>query len=138
MHMCACPCPCPCAWHVRIVQHACAHVQHVHVHVHVHAWLLPLQVPMSSGTLFIFSPLDDLHFCHEAAFDKEVLRAAGAAGHRFVFVYRWLQSVREFYTAKDARWAMKLTAELQAREAEKKRQKSRKRSAASRAGLRRE
>ena len=82
---------------------------------------------MGSGTLFIFSPLDDLHFCHEAAFDKEVLRAAGAAGHRFALVYRWLTSEREFYTAAEKRWGMKLTDELQAKKEESMRSKARKR-----------
>lgn len=84
---------------------------------------------MGSGTLFIFSPLDDLHFCHEAEFDQEVLRAAGAAGHRFALVYRWLTSEREFYAAPQKRWGMKLTESLQAKKAELQRSKSRKRKA---------
>lgn len=82
---------------------------------------------MGDGTLFIFSPLDDLHFCHEAAFDQEVLRAAGASGHRFAFVYRWLASKREFYTDPGKRWAMKLTDKLQAHKENMAREKARKR-----------
>lgn len=84
---------------------------------------------MGSGTLFIFSPLDDLHFCHEAEFDQEVLRAAGAAGHRFALVYRWLTSEREFYTAPEKRWGMKLTEALQAKQKSLKKSKARKRKA---------
>ena len=48
------------------------------------------------GTLFVFKWQDDLFFCHQADFDKAVLLAAGAAGYRFVFVFRWLQSIRTF------------------------------------------
>ena len=48
------------------------------------------------GTLFVFKWQDDLFFCHQADFDKAVLLAAGAAGYRFVFVFRWLQSTRTF------------------------------------------
>ena len=90
---------------------------------------------MASGTLFIFSPLDDLHFCHEAAFDFQVSSAAGAAGHRLALVYRWLTSEREFYTAPEKRWAMKLTDHLQAHKAALSQQKRRKREAALRAAL---
>ena len=90
---------------------------------------------MGSGTLFIFSPLDDLHFCHEAAFDKEVRRAAGASGHRFAFVYRWLTSEREFYTAPEKRWAMKLTDRLQVRKHESALAKARRRRSDARAAL---
>ena len=91
---------------------------------------------MGSGTLFIFSPMDDLHFCHEAAFDKEVRRAAGASGHRFALVYRWLTSEREFYTAPEQRWAMKLTQRLKARQHELAKSKARKRRLNARAALR--
>ena len=87
------------------------------------------RVPMAAGTLFIFSPLDDLHFCHEAEFDQEVLRAAGAAGHRFALVYRWLTSEREFYTAPEKRWGMKLTETLQAKQVDRQISKARKRKA---------
>ena len=92
---------------------------------------------MGSGTLFIFSPLDDLHFCHQAEFDQEVLRAAGAAGHRFALVYRWLTSEREFYTAPEKRWGMKLTDKLRAKQKNRSRGKARQRRLQLNAALRR-
>ncbi len=49
------------------------------------------QFELQAGTLFVFAPLDDLFFCHETEFVKRVLDAAGAAGHRFAFVFRWLK-----------------------------------------------
>ena len=54
-------------------------------------------VPCAGGTLFIFTCLDDLFFCHEAHFEEQVLKSAGATGYRFVFVFRWLTSARRFY-----------------------------------------
>jgi hypothetical protein len=49
------------------------------------------QFELAAGTLFVFAPLDDLFFCHETEFLRRVLEAVGAAGHRFAFVYRWLE-----------------------------------------------
>ena len=54
------------------------------------------QFTSGRGTLFVFKWQDDLFFCHQADFDKAVSLAAGSAGYRFVFVFRWLQSVRMF------------------------------------------
>jgi hypothetical protein len=51
-------------------------------------------IRLSHGTLFIFSPLDDLFFCHEAHFPDEVLREKGATGYRASFVMRWLSVER--------------------------------------------
>jgi len=42
------------------------------------------------GTLFAFSPTDDLFFCHEVSFEQATLDALGAAGYRCAFVIRWL------------------------------------------------
>jgi hypothetical protein len=49
-----------------------------------------LSFELNGGTLFVFAPLDDLFYCHESSFTKLTLEAAGPAGHRFAFVYRWL------------------------------------------------
>ena len=53
-----------------------------------------ITIRLSHGTLFIFSPLDDLFFCHEAHFPDEVLREMGATGYRAAFVMRWLSVER--------------------------------------------
>ena len=47
-------------------------------------------VPCGSGTLFVFSPTDDLFFCHEASFEPATLNHFGASGYRLAFVIRWL------------------------------------------------
>ena len=52
-------------------------------------------VPVGSGTLLVFSPIDDIFFCHEAWFED------GAGTHRLAFVFRWLAQVREFDCATD-------------------------------------
>ena len=41
------------------------------------------KIPLGVGTLLVFSPHDDLYFCHEAWFED------GASGHRLAFVFRW-------------------------------------------------
>ena len=48
------------------------------------------RVPCKFGTLFVFSPLDDLFFCHEAFFEPATLSRYGATGYRLAFVMRWL------------------------------------------------
>jgi hypothetical protein len=47
-------------------------------------------VPCSFGTLFVFSPIDDLFYCHEAFFELSTLSRFGATGYRLAFVMRWL------------------------------------------------
>jgi hypothetical protein len=47
-------------------------------------------VPCSCGTLFVFSPVDDLFYCHEAFFELSTLSRFGATGYRLAFVMRWL------------------------------------------------
>ena len=37
-----------------------------------------LSVPCRFGTLFVFSPIDDLFYCHEAFFEPATLRHFGA------------------------------------------------------------
>jgi hypothetical protein len=65
------------------------------------------QFELQAGTVFVFAPLDDLFFCHETEFLKRVMEAAGAAGHRFAFVYRWLiqQSAQPFHVDTGALYA---------------------------------
>ena len=47
-------------------------------------------VPCEFGTLFVFSPTDDLFYCHEAFFEPATLSDFGATGYRLAFVMRWL------------------------------------------------
>lgn len=55
-----------------------------------------LEIPLLDGTLLIFSPNDDLFFCHEASFMEE-----DATGCRVAFVFRWANPKRAsfFYTS---------------------------------------
>ena len=46
---------------------------------------------LGSGTLLVFSPVDDLLFCHEAWFGDP---ASGT--HRIAFVFRWLTQARAY------------------------------------------
>ena len=80
-------------------------------------------VPCAGGTLFIFTCLDDLFFCHEAHFEEQVLKSAGATGYRFVFVFRWLTSARCFYTQPDKKFAMLVPPELHEKVMEAKKKK---------------
>jgi hypothetical protein len=47
-------------------------------------------VPCGFGTLFVFSPTDDLFYCHEAFFEPATFSRFGALGYRLAFVMRWL------------------------------------------------
>ena len=81
-------------------------------------------VSLARGTLFIFSPIDDVFFCHEAGFPK------GAQGYRHAFVFRWLSSARQFYLDTHAmKLSNKLVAQKRAREAEAAAKKKRERDA---------
>ena len=71
---------------------------------------------MGAGTLLIFSPVDDLFFCHEAFFLRD-----GVGGYRLAFVFRWLSQERNFYCRTNT---MKLSAELEQKEAELKRKRA--------------
>ena len=83
-----------------------------------------LSVPCSAGTLFVFKHMDDLHFCHEAQFADGVGRSPG---HRFAFVFRWLQLERSVYTNVEKKHGMKLNAEQSKRERERQRERRSKR-----------
>jgi hypothetical protein len=92
-------------------------------------------VPLGAGTLLVFSPEDDLFFCHEAFFEYET-----GGSHRMAFVFRWLTQARDFYTGEDGCKdvnKMKLSRELVERAAARKRQKAQKRENDKRASLRR-
>ena len=49
---------------------------------------------LGAGTLLVFSPVDDLFFCHEVYFEDSV-----AGTHRLAFVFRWLSQPRSFCNA---------------------------------------
>ena len=79
---------------------------------------------LSRGTLYIFSPKDDVFFCHEAEFPK------GGQGYRHAFVFRWLSSARQFYLKTHAmKLSKKLTEQKEARHAEAVAKKKRERDA---------
>ena len=81
-------------------------------------------IRLSHGTLFIFSPEDDVYFCHEAAFPQD------ADGYRHAFVFRWLSSARQFYLNTSAmKLSDKLVAQKKAREAAAAAKKKREREA---------
>ena len=81
-------------------------------------------VRLSHGTLFIFSPEDDVYFCHEAAFPMD------ADGYRHAFVFRWLSSARQFYLNTSAmKLSDKLVEKKEAREAAAAAKKKREREA---------
>ena len=79
-------------------------------------------VPCEFGTLFIFTPHDDLRFCHEAHFREVDMQLCGSAGCRFAYVVRWLQSARQFQP--EAKHAMVLTPHLQKVAAERKKKRA--------------
>ena len=80
--------------------------------------------PCAGGTLFIFTCVDDLFFCHEAEFDQQIRESAAAAGHRFVFVFRWLTSVRQFHTDPMHKYGMEVPPQLLAKVKEAKKKKA--------------
>jgi len=73
---------------------------------------------LGAGTLLVFSPIDDIFFCHEAWFGDS------SGTHRLAFVFRWLSQPRKFYVETGK---MKLSTELAAKAAERTREKARKR-----------
>lgn len=83
---------------------------------------------LGSGTLLVFSPVDDLFFCHEVYFEDP----GGTATHRIAFAFRWLTQARRFATATEE---MILSPELAEKEADRVRKKGKKRAADARAVL---
>ena len=82
---------------------------------------------LGRGTLLVFSPIDDLFFCHEAFFPD------GEEGsHRLAFVFRWLGQARDFY---DSNHKHKVTAELKEHAKELSRKKVQKRARDAKAAL---
>ena len=95
------------------------------------------RIPCGPGTLFVFSFIDDLHFCHEACISGDgagggslVLDDAVAnSGCRVAFAFRWLQLVSQFVASSDrGKHAMKLNSEQRCHEEElvKKKKKKKK------------
>ena len=58
----------------------------------------PFVIPCLRGTLLIFKAVDDLLFCHEAAFptDSVFMEIKHIMGYRHAYVFRWLQLKRLF------------------------------------------
>ena len=79
-----------------------------------------LRIPCGPGSLFVFRAEDDLLFCHEAvnALQTDLHRTAENCGYRFVFVFRWLQSLR--YFQPHLGHSMVLTTELEEKEKERR------------------
>ena len=87
------------------------------------------KVPCSNGTLFVFSPTDDLFFCHEAFFEPVTLTSLGASGYRCAFVMRWLSNeaavVGSFYADGARQGEMKVSSDEALAEAEKVKKRGR-------------
>ena len=79
-----------------------------------------LRIPCGEGTLLVLTAPDDLLFCHEAvnALQTDLHRTAENCGYRFVFVFRWLQSLR--YFQPHLGHSMVLTTELEEKEKERR------------------
>ena len=52
-----------------------------------------LRIPLRPGTLPVYSPLDDLFFCHQVAFPANTVSSPSA--YRVAFVFRWLNETVE-------------------------------------------
>ena len=53
----------------------------------------PLRIPLIPGTLLVYSPLDDLFFCHEVSFPPG--QPSSPSAYRVAFVFRWLNESAE-------------------------------------------
>ena len=82
---------------------------------------------LGAGTLLVFSPVDDLFFCHEAFF------VSHRGNYRMAFVFRWLSQTRKFSTETGK---MVLSPELAQAQHTKQHEKQRKRARDARALLR--
>jgi len=82
-------------------------------------------IKCTHGTLFVFSHVDDLHFCHEARCSNTVV--AGESSHRFAFVFRWLELRRLFHADPCCKHGQYLTEALRQCETDKKAQKAKRR-----------
>lgn len=71
-------------------------------------------VKCTHGTLFVFSYIDDLHFCHEAKCSPDLL--TGESSHRFAFVFRWLSLRRLFHVEAAHAHGQYLTPEMRVQE----------------------
>lgn len=94
-------------------------------------------VPCRFGTLFVFSPTDDLFYCHEAFFEPATLSRFGATGYRLAFVMRWLcatSAPMHVFYANGARKGQMKPAEEEVRK-EKARVKQNRRSKCKKRGL---
>ena len=60
-----------------------------------------LRIPLIPGTLLVYSPLDDLFFCHEVAFHS--IPPSPPSAYRVAFVFRWLnESAERMYNVDPA------------------------------------
>ena len=85
-------------------------------------------VPCGFGTLFVFSPTDDLFYCHEAFFEPATLSRFGATGYRLAFVMRWLcpaTSAMHMFYASGVRKGQMKPSETEVREEEARVKKNR-------------
>ena len=71
-------------------------------------------IRLSHGSLFIFSPLDDIFFCHEACFPD------GAVGYRYALVFRWHSLQAQFFVHNNC---MKLSEAQRAQQEQREREK---------------
>ena len=79
-------------------------------------------VPCGNGTLFVFSPLDDLFYAHEVCFSSQTLDEFGDSGYRTAFVMRWLDATvasKTFHASGEKRGMLKADAQATAQEAKR-------------------
>ena len=91
----------------------------------------PFVIPCLRGTLLIFKAVDDLLFCHEAAFptDSVFMEIKHIMGYRHAYVFRWLQLKRLFRKSDGSMLSTPALSDLAARrERELKSKRARERS----------
>ena len=84
-------------------------------------------VKCDGGSLFVFKHMDDLHFAHEVKFAGPDEDTSPTPGHRFAYVFRWLELKHSFYTDFDQQHGMKLNEEQCERQCERQRERQRER-----------
>ena len=54
-----------------------------------------LRIPLSPGTLLVYTPYDDLFYCHEVSFPSNGVGPTSFSGYRVALVFRWLNESEE-------------------------------------------
>ena len=54
-----------------------------------------LRIPLSPGSLLVYTPHDDLFYCHEVSFPANGVGPTTFSGYRVALVFRWLNEITE-------------------------------------------